>query len=62
MKDRQKEIQHRRYEIQEELKLLKKELIRLREEERQIQGENNIKRKVYKPNGRNDRRNNGGNY
>lgn len=60
--DREKEIKRRRYEIQEELKQLKKELIRLREEEMQLHGENNIKRKVYKPNGRNDRRNNGGNY
>jgi hypothetical protein len=42
MKDREKEIQHRRYEIIQELKELKKELLKLRDEENQIVGEKRL--------------------
>lgn len=45
MKDREKEIQHRRYEILQEMKELKKELLLLREEENQMRGEIKIKKK-----------------
>ena len=45
MKDRQKEIQYRRYEILQEMKQLKKELVQLRNEENQIYGETKIKKK-----------------
>lgn len=41
---REQEIKTRRYEIIQELKELKKELLRLREEEQQIYGEKKIER------------------
>lgn len=42
MKDREKEIKHRRYEIIVELKALKKELLKLKEEEKQLHGEKKL--------------------
>lgn len=45
--DRLKEIQHRRYEIICELKRLRKELIKLRNEEKELIGESKIKRRKY---------------
>jgi hypothetical protein len=40
--DREKEIKHRRYEIIIELKELKKELLKLRAEEKQLHGEKKL--------------------
>ena len=48
MKNREKEIQHRRYEIIQQMKELKKELLELRQEENQIYGEIKIKKKGNK--------------
>lgn len=42
MIDREKEIKHRRYEIIVELKALKKELLKLKEEEKQLFGEKKL--------------------
>lgn len=42
MIDREKEIKHRRYEIIVELKSLKKELLKLKEEEKQLLGEKKL--------------------
>ena len=48
MKDREKEIQHRRYEILQEMKQLKKELVMLRNEQNQLYGETKVKKKGSK--------------
>ena len=46
--NRLKEIKHRRYEIIIMLKELKKELIKLKQEEQQIYGYKNIEKKKVK--------------